>query len=81
MWYLYTMDFTQPQRGMKFCQSQVNEWNCRTSSSVKLTRLRQANATFSLSYVEYKPSTSNIMKHWSHQEEVMQGKASVKEIN
>jgi hypothetical protein len=24
MWYLYTMEFFQPQRRMKFCQSHVN---------------------------------------------------------
>jgi hypothetical protein len=27
MWYLYTMEFTQSQRRMKFCNSQVNGWN------------------------------------------------------
>jgi hypothetical protein len=32
MWYLYTWNFTQPQRGMKFCHSQVNGWNWRTLS-------------------------------------------------
>jgi hypothetical protein len=32
MWYLYTMEFTQSQRRMKFCYLQVNGWNWRTSS-------------------------------------------------
>jgi hypothetical protein len=32
MWYLYTMEFTEPQRKMKFCHLQVNEWNWRTST-------------------------------------------------
>jgi hypothetical protein len=26
MWYIYTMEYTQPQRRVKFCHSQVNEW-------------------------------------------------------
>jgi hypothetical protein len=32
MWYLYTVEFTQPQRRMKFCHSKINGWNWRTSS-------------------------------------------------
>jgi hypothetical protein len=31
MWYLYTMEFYSAKRRMK-CHSQVNGWNCRTSS-------------------------------------------------
>jgi hypothetical protein len=32
MWYLYKTEFYSPQRKMKFCHSQVNGWNWRTSS-------------------------------------------------
>jgi hypothetical protein len=39
---IYTQwNFTKPQRKMKFCHSQVNEWNRRTLSYVKLARLRR----------------------------------------
>jgi hypothetical protein len=43
---------------MKFCHSQVSEWNWRTSSYVKLVRRRRAKATCSPSYVNYRPKTN-----------------------
>jgi hypothetical protein len=35
MYYLYTMEFYSAQRIIKFCHSQVNGWNWRTSSQAK----------------------------------------------
>jgi hypothetical protein len=32
MWYLYTMNFIQPQRRIKFCDLQLNGWSWRASS-------------------------------------------------
>jgi hypothetical protein len=32
MWYLYTMEFYLTTKRVKFCHSQVNGWNWRTSS-------------------------------------------------
>jgi hypothetical protein len=32
MWYLYTMEFTQAHRRMKFYHLQLSGWNWRTSS-------------------------------------------------
>jgi hypothetical protein len=39
---IYTQwSFTKSQRRVKFCHSQVNEWNWRISSEVKLLKLRR----------------------------------------
>jgi hypothetical protein len=38
---------------MKFCHSQVNGWNWRTSSQVKLARLKRPKIACSPSYVDY----------------------------
>jgi hypothetical protein len=43
---------------MKFCHSQVNGWNWRTSSYVKLPRLRKRKVTCPPSYVDYRPKTN-----------------------
>jgi hypothetical protein len=32
MWYLYSMEFYSATKRMKFCHSQLNGWNWRTSS-------------------------------------------------
>jgi hypothetical protein len=48
---------------MKFCHSQVNEWNWRTSSQVKLVRLRRPKAACSPSYADYR-STTNAALLW-----------------
>jgi hypothetical protein len=48
IWYLYTVEFIQLKRRMKFCYLQVNEWHWRTSSYVKLKRFRRQKATYSL---------------------------------
>jgi hypothetical protein len=50
-------NFIQSQR-MKFCLSQINGWNWRTSSSVKLGRLRRPKPVCSLSYMEYRLNTN-----------------------
>jgi hypothetical protein len=56
---IYTQwNFTQPQRRMKFCHSQVNGCNWRTSSKAKLVRLRRPKSTCSPSYVDYRPTTT-----------------------
>jgi hypothetical protein len=53
---IYTQwDFIQPQIRMKFCHSQVNGWNWKTSTKVKLARFRKPKAACSLSY---RPNTS-----------------------
>jgi hypothetical protein len=51
-------NFTQPQGKMKIFLSQVNGWKWRTSSYVKLARLRKPKAVCSLLYVEYSPKTN-----------------------
>jgi hypothetical protein len=43
---------------MKFCHPQVNGWNWRTSSKVKLVRLRRPKAACSPSYVDCRPKTN-----------------------
>jgi hypothetical protein len=59
---IYTQrNFTQPQRRMKCCHLQVNRWNWRTSSEVKLVRLRRPKATFSPSYVNYSCKTNAVI--------------------
>jgi hypothetical protein len=51
-------NFIQPQRRMKFCHSQVNGWNWRTTFQAKLVRLRRKTIAFSPSYVDYRPKTN-----------------------
>jgi hypothetical protein len=59
---IYTQwNFTQPQRRMKFCHSQVNVWNWRTSSQAKLPRLRKPKITCSPSYADYRPKTNAVI--------------------
>jgi hypothetical protein len=48
----------QPQRRMKFCHSQVNGWNWRRLSKVKLARLRKPKIACSPSRVDYRPKTN-----------------------
>jgi hypothetical protein len=43
---------------MKFCHSQVNGWNWRTSSYEMLARLRRPKIACSPSYVDYRPKTN-----------------------
>jgi hypothetical protein len=51
---IYTQrNFTQSQRRMKFCHSQVNVWNWKTSFQVNLARLRRPKITCSPSCVDY----------------------------
>jgi hypothetical protein len=55
---IYTQrNFTQPQR-MKFCHSQVNGWNWRISSLVKLARLKRPKIACSPSSADYRPKTN-----------------------
>jgi hypothetical protein len=51
---------------MKFCHSQVNGWNWRTSSYVKLARLRKPNIVCSPSYADYRPKTNAVIGPGSH---------------
>jgi hypothetical protein len=56
---VYTQwNFTRPQRRMKFCHSQVNGWNWRTSSSVKLVRLRRTKSACSPSHADHRLKTN-----------------------
>jgi hypothetical protein len=41
-----------------FCFSQVNGWNWRASSYIKLERFRKPKVTCSPSYVEYRPKAN-----------------------
>jgi hypothetical protein len=60
-------NFTQLQRRMKFCHSQVNGWNWKTSYSVKLARLRRPKAMCSLSYVKNRTNTNAaILRNTGH---------------
>jgi hypothetical protein len=43
---------------MKFSYSQVNGWNWRVSSYVKLVRLRTPKTACSPSYADYRPKTN-----------------------
>jgi hypothetical protein len=54
--FIYTMEFYS-QRRMKFCHLQVNGWNWRPSSKVKLTSLG-GQKLHVLSNVEYIPNTN-----------------------
>jgi hypothetical protein len=55
-------NFTQPGRRMKFCQSQINWWNWRTSIYVRLARLRRPQAACSPSYVDC--NLKHIQQHY-----------------
>jgi hypothetical protein len=46
---------------MKFYHSQVNGWNWRTSSYVKLARLRRPKIICSPSYADYSPKTNAVI--------------------
>jgi hypothetical protein len=46
---------------MKSCHSQVNGWNWRTSSWVKLARLRRPKIACSPSYADYRPKTNAVI--------------------
>jgi hypothetical protein len=46
---------------MKFCHSQVNGWNWRTSSLAKLSRLRRPKIICSPSYVDYRPKATAVI--------------------
>jgi hypothetical protein len=54
-------NFTQPQRRMKFCHSQVTGWNWRTSSLAKIVRLRRPKIVFSPSFEDYRPKTNAVI--------------------
>jgi hypothetical protein len=56
-------NFIHPQRKMKFCNLQVNRWNWRTSSYVKLIRFRRPNVTCFLLYV---PGWQQIIRKTNH---------------
>jgi hypothetical protein len=67
---------------MKSYHSQVNGWNWRTSSQVKLVRFRRPKIACSPSYADYRPKKcSNIIGHWSHQGETTNERGSAKEGN
>jgi hypothetical protein len=46
---------------MKFCHSQVNGWNWRISSEVKLAKLRRPKDVCFPSYVDYRPKTNTVI--------------------
>jgi hypothetical protein len=54
-------NFIQQQRRMKFCHSQVNGWNWRTSSYTKLVKLRRPKILCSPSYADYRPKTNAVI--------------------
>jgi hypothetical protein len=59
---IYTqLNFTQPWRRMKSYHSQVKGWNWRTSSWVKLARLRKSKIVCSLSYVDFRSRSNAAM--------------------
>jgi hypothetical protein len=65
-------NFTQPQRRMKFCHSQVNEWNWRTSFGVRLARLRRPNIIYFPSYVDFRSRANTAM--WLDLDHMTRGK-------
>jgi hypothetical protein len=59
---IYTQwNFTQPSRRMKSCHLQVNGWNWKTSSEVKLARLRRPKIIRSPSYADFGPETNAVI--------------------
>jgi hypothetical protein len=48
-------------RRMKCCHLQVNGWNWRTSSKVKLIRLGSPKVTCSPSYADYRPKINAVI--------------------
>jgi hypothetical protein len=52
------MEFYSAIKKNENCHLQVNGWNWRTSSLVKLARFRRPNVACFLSYVEYGPNTN-----------------------
>jgi hypothetical protein len=46
---------------MKFCHSQVNGWNWRLSSSVKLVKLGRSKTASSLLHADYRPKTHAVI--------------------
>jgi hypothetical protein len=60
---------------------QVNGWNRRTSSKVKLSRLRKPKAACFLSYMKYRlhKNTSNIMKKRSCYGDITHKRGRIKE--
>jgi hypothetical protein len=62
MLYFYTQwNFSQPQKGMKFCHLQVNGWNWRTSSYEKLARLRGPKLVCFPSYADFRAKTNVVI--------------------
>jgi hypothetical protein len=59
---LYTMEFYSATKRIKFCHLQVNGFNCRTSSEVKLARLRRPKIVCSPSYVDYSPKRNALLR-------------------
>jgi hypothetical protein len=52
---------------MKFCHLQLNGWNWRTLSSVKLAKLRRPKIKCSPTYVDYRPEIkADIIGNESH---------------
>jgi hypothetical protein len=51
---------------MKFCHSQLNGWNWRTLSSVKLARVRRPKIACSPSYADYRPKTNTVILDLGH---------------
>jgi hypothetical protein len=67
MWYSYTMEFYSGSKKNEILSFQINGWNWRTSSYVKLARLRRPKATFSLiCEIQTKHKYNSIMKNRSH---------------
>jgi hypothetical protein len=54
-------NFTQPWRSMKSYYSQVNGWNWRTSSWVRLARLRRPKIVCSPSYANFRSRANAAM--------------------
>jgi hypothetical protein len=46
---------------MKFCHSQINGWNWRTSCLTKLAKLRRPKIASSPSYVANRPKTNAVI--------------------
>jgi hypothetical protein len=71
MWFYTRWGFTQPWRRMKFYHSQVNAWNSRTSSWVRLARLRRSKIICSPSYADFRSRANAAM--WLDLDHMLRG--------
>jgi hypothetical protein len=61
MWYLYTMEFYSATKKSELLSFASNGWNWKTSSKVKLARLKRLKIICSPTYADYRPKTNAVI--------------------